>query len=259
METVLSKDGTKIAYDRVGSGPAVILVGGAFSYRGFVGNKKLIEQLSNDFTVYNYDRRGRGDSDNRLPYSVEKEIDDLKALIAAAGGSAYVFGNSSGGGLALLAAANGARIDKLAVYEVPYMINEANRPSPDYRDRLQRLVDAGQLDATVKEFLRTMGAPGFAIFMMRIMPFWKNLRAVANTLPYEVAVMGDWSLPAGVLARITAPTLVIGGGKSDARLQRALKATTEALPHAQTRILEGQSHNVSMPMLGKVINNYFKG
>jgi pimeloyl-ACP methyl ester carboxylesterase len=178
MQTLVSKDGTKIAYDVTGSGPALILVGGAFSYRRFPGFVKLAGLLAPDFTVVNYDRRGRGDSGDSAVYDVEREVEDLEAVIDAIGGSASVWGMSSGAALALEAAAAGLPIVKLALYEPPYVAGKQAAELPkDYEGQLRKLVEEGRRDDAVKLFMRNMGAPGFALAIMRLMPFWARLRA----------------------------------------------------------------------------------
>lgn len=259
MRTVISRDGTAIAYDQTGSGPPVIMVGGAFSFRGFSGNVQLAGLLSPHFTVLNYDRRGRGDSGDTAPYAVAREVEDLEALIEAAGGSAFVYGMSSGAALALEAAACGLNITGLALYEPPYMVGEGgHRPPPDHQAQLVRLIAAGRRREAVTFFMRdVMGIPGFFVFLMRLLPFWKKLVAVAHTLPYDSAVMGDFALPARRLAGIGVPTLVIGGEKSPAVLRRAVQAVAAVVPMAVPRVLEGQSHNVSMRALAPVLVEFF--
>ncbi|MEC0174832.1 alpha/beta hydrolase [Paenibacillus favisporus] len=170
MHTVLSKDGTKIAYDRTGRGPALILVAGAFSYRKFRAQVQLAELLSSQFTVYNYDRRGRGDSGDSQPYAVEREIEDLEAVIEAAGGSAYVWGLSSGAVLALEAAAGGAAITKLALHEPPFVVDASDRKPPqDFIPQVTELIRSGRRAEAIKYFMtKGMGAPGFVVSMMRM-------------------------------------------------------------------------------------------
>jgi pimeloyl-ACP methyl ester carboxylesterase len=169
-----------------------------------------------------------------------------------------VWGMSSGGALALEAAASGLDIEKLALYEPPFVAdNGGQRPPADHEVRLKEMVAAGRRDDAVKFFLKMMGAPVIAVAVMRWMPFWSRFRAVANTLPYDAAVMGDYSLPAGRIASVTTPTLVIGGEKSDARLRYAVRAVADALPNGRLRMLEGQNHNVSMEVLAPVLEEFF--
>ena len=194
MSAARSADGTPIAYDRTGGGSPLVLVGGAFSYRRWKGFLQLADLLSDRFAVVNYDRRGRGDSGDAPGYAVEREIEDLAAVIEAAGGSAAVFGMSSGGVLALRAAAAGVPIDRLVVYQPPFTVDrDGHVPPPDLGDRLQQLVAAGRRGDAARLFMREgMGAPGVFVNLMRLArPLWRNLEAVAHTLPYDYAVMGD--------------------------------------------------------------------
>jgi pimeloyl-ACP methyl ester carboxylesterase len=258
MKKVISKDGTTIAYDQVGKGPSLILLGGAMGDRKFSGFVKLANLLSTSFNVINYDRRGRGDSGDTTSYAVAREVEDLKAVIDDLGGSAYVWGMSSGAALALEAAASGLNITKLALYEPPFMVGD-NAPTPpiDFEEQLKKLIAVNRRDDALKLFLRNMGAPGFAIAIMRIMPFWARLRAVANTLPYDAAVMGDFSLPSKRIASVQIPTLVIGGGKSQPVLRKAVQEVSEILPNGELIVLKGQNHNVSMKVLAPVLTEYF--
>ncbi|MBB6735681.1 alpha/beta fold hydrolase [Cohnella zeiphila] len=259
MKKVISKDGTPIAYDQVGSGPALILVGGALSYRLFPGFVQLAQLLAPDFTVINYDRRGRGDSGDSPSYAVAREAEDLEAVISDVGGSAFVWGMSSGAALALEAAASGLPMKRLALYEPPYMMGEhrSSAPPTDSEEQVRRMIVSGRPDAAVKFFLRTMGAPGFAVAMMRLMPFWARMRTVANSLPYDYAVMGDFSLPARRIASVSVPTLVLGGAKSPASLRQAVGDVGKLLPNGEARLLPGQNHNVSMKVLAPELKSFF--
>jgi pimeloyl-ACP methyl ester carboxylesterase len=259
MNRVTSKDGTIIAYDAVGAGPTLILVGGAMSYRLFPGFVKLANLLAGDFRVVNYDRRGRGDSGDTAPYAVQREVEDLEAVIAANGETALVWGMSSGAALAVTAAASGAAIDKLALYEPPYMVLPGGRrPPDDHQEQLQRLANAGRSGEAVSFFLkRCMGAPAVVVALMHALPFWPRLKAVAHTLPYDAAVMGDYGLPKETLQAVDVPTLVIGGEKSDPRLRLAVDAVAATLPKGQLRVLDGQRHNVSMDVLAPVLREFF--
>lgn len=261
MKTVSSKDGTTIAYDETGSGPALILVGGALSFRNFSGAIELAQLLSADFTVIRYDRRGRGDSGDAKPYAVEREIEDLAALVKAAGGWAYVYGMSSGAALAIIAATKVPEIKKLALYEPPFVaVNPHGKmPPPNCRDELQRIVDADDRSGAIRYFItKIMGAPAFVVWIMRLLPFWKKLRAVAHTLPYDMAIMDDFSLPQKIAASVRVPTLVLGGEKSPESLRLAVKATADAVPGAKAVFLPKQSHNVSMTVLAPVIREFLK-
>lgn len=263
MSLVRSKDGTRIAFDRVGDGPAVVLVGGAFSYRAFPKMVELAELLADRFTVINYDRRGRGDSGDAQPYAVEREIEDLQALLDEAGGSASAWGWSSGAVLVLRAAARGLRLRRLALYEPPFMVDASHRlPPPDFAMRLAELTGAGRRSAAVRYYMtKGMGIPAPIVALMRLTPFWSKLKAVAHTLPYDTAVMGDTMagkpLAASEWAPVTAPALVIAGEKSPAQLRQAAGALATVLPNAEHHLLEGQSHNPSMPALAPVLKTFF--
>jgi pimeloyl-ACP methyl ester carboxylesterase len=264
MKTVTSKDGSRIAYDRYGSGPVVILVAGALGYRKFKQMEQLARLLGEHCAVINYDRRGRGDSTEVTPFALEREIEDIEALIDAAGGSASLWGWSSGGALALRAAGAGLAVERLSVYEVPFMVTpEAKRPTPDYGERLDELVAAGDRSGAVKHFMRNaMGIPAPFVALMRLMPIWKALKATAHTLPYDWAALGAHTMYGAPLnpeewAAVTMPTLVAYGAKSPTVLQQSSRALAEVLPNAQLRVLEGVSHNLKMKALAPVLAEFF--
>jgi hypothetical protein len=264
METVTSRDGTTIAYDRHGSGPPVILVGGALGYRKFKKMEELAALLSERCTVINYDRRGRGDSTEAGPFSIEREVEDIAALVEAAGGSASLWGWSSGGALALHAAGAGIGVDRVSVYEVPFMVDPQGKlPAPDYAARLDELVAAGDRSGAVRHFMRRgMGIPAPFVALMRVLPMWRDMKAVAHTLPYDWAVLGDErmhgaALDPGDFATVDAPALVVCGSKSPAELRKGSRALAEALPDAELRELEGISHNVKMDVLAPVLTDFF--
>jgi pimeloyl-ACP methyl ester carboxylesterase len=265
MNRVRSKDGTEIAFDQFGRGPAVILVGGAFSYRSFPKMIELAERLSDRFTVVNYDRRGRGDSGNTQPYAVEREIEDLDALIARAGGTASVWGWSSGGVLALRAANAGVGIERVAVYETPFMVDTTGHlPPPDFAARLDALLRRDRRSAAVRYYLTAgMGAPGPIVALMRLLPVWKKLKAVAHTLPYDWACIGDTMAGRPLVredwGRIEQPALVVSGEKSPAELRKAARALAGILPDARHHVLAGQSHNPQMKKLAPVLADFFAG
>ena len=264
MHKVISTDGTAIAYDRVGSGPSVILIGGAFSYRAFPKTVELAELLSEHFTVINYDRRGRGDSGDTPTFAVEREIEDLQALIEVAGGSASLWGWSSGGVLALRAAARGLNVEKIAVYEPPFVVDSKFRVPPhDFDVRLRRLVRTDRRGAAVRYFMtKGMGVPSIVVAAMRLTPMWSKLRAVAHTLPYDWAVMGDTMAGRPLLreewASVTVPTLVLSGEKSPEQLRSAARALADVLVDAEHRVPKGQSHNPSMKVQAPVLVDFFE-
>lgn len=261
MNHTQSADGTSIAYERVGTGPALILVDGALCRRAFGPMPKLAEQLSRDFSVYLFDRRGRGDSSDAASYSVEREVEDLAALIKVAGGSAFVFGASSGAALGLHAAAGGAAITRLAMYEPPFVAEGTTGHEPDHVVALRKLIAAGKRGAAVRYFMGDMvRAPKPMVFMMQLMvPVWSKLKAVAHTLPYDATIMGNWCVPTQRAAQVRVPTLVMHGGKTDARLSRAANALAAALPNAELRVLPGQTHNASATALAPVLLSFFAG
>jgi len=263
MQTVRSNDGTTIAFDRSGAGPAVILAGGAFSYRRFPKLLQLAELLSHRFTVINYDRRGRGDSGDTPPYAIEREIEDLAALVDAAGGAASFWGWSSGAVLGLRAAASGVGLQRLALFEPPFLV-DASRPLPprDFGVRLQALVDAGRRGAAARYFMtQGMGIPRPIVGLMRFAPFWRNLKATAHTLPYDWAVLGDTlsgrPLDPAEWSSATVPTLAIAGEKSPAQLRNAARALADVLPDVRHVELAGQNHDPSMKVLAPVLERFF--
>jgi len=259
MNKVTSKDGTVIAFDAQGAGPALILVDGALGYRALGFSSGLVKLLAPHFKVYAYDRRGRGDSGNTLPYAVDREIEDIAALIQDAGGSAYLYGISSGACLALEAAGRlGGWVKKLAIYEAPYRFDEGARADwLKYREDLSKLLAAGQRGEAVVLFMKFVGTPAEMIGGMRQSPMFPMFEAVAPTLPYDAACMGeDRTVPARRLANITAPTLVLTGDTIPF-MHDAAVAMAKAIPHAQQRVLKGQRHDVSAEALAPVLVEYF--
>ena len=259
--TVISRDGTAIAFSRLGQGPPLILVDGAFCFRGNGPTPKLAPLLARRFTVYVYDRRGRGESADTTPYAVEREVEDLGALLEAAGGSAFVFGMSSGAGIVLRAGENGMGVKRIALYEPPFVADEKGSPRRFERETgdLQRLAAAGHCsDAVMYYMTEVFGAPRLVIHGMRIVMrrTWQKNESVAHTLPYDLAILADWSvLKAGSSIRV--PTLVIGGAKSPTELQRAISTVCESVPNSQRMMLQGQNHNVSMEVLAPVLEEFF--
>ncbi|TMD91002.1 MAG: alpha/beta hydrolase [Chloroflexi bacterium] len=251
MNKLRSADGTQIAFDRSGAGPALVLVVGAFSDRS--STKKLALGLGSNFTIYEYDRRGRGDSDEVGPYSIEREAEDLAAVIEAAGGSAYAFGHSSGGALVLEAAATGVPIRGLTVYEPPY----TKGPSQAVASRLAEMAEAGRNSEAVEAFLALMGTPGGVVEQMKAGPYWGHMESFAHTLAYEVTLCNGGSVPAERLAKISAPTLALAGGSSPAWAGEAAKAIAAAVPNGHARVLDGQGHGVADDVLIPVLKEFF--
>lgn len=254
--TVFSPDGTPLAYERIGEGPPVILVGGAFCTRDT--HRELAGLLAPDFTVFNYDRRGRGGSGDTLPYAVDREIEDLAALIDAAKGAALLYGLSSGGALALRAAASGLPVTAVAVYEPPYALEAGRRTgNARYGERLAALLAAERRSEAVELFLSTIGLPAPVIEEFRHAPTWPAMEALAHTLAYEHAVLGDARLPVERLASITVPVLAVCGGASPQWLRAPAAAIAEAVPLGGALTLPGQTHEFSAEALAPVLAAFF--
>jgi pimeloyl-ACP methyl ester carboxylesterase len=258
MNTVASKDGTPIAFDRLGDGPPVILVCGGSVDR--MSNAPLADLLAAHFTVYNYDRRGRGDSGDTAHYAIEREFEDIAALIQAAGGSAFLYGTSSGAALALHAAASGLPVAKLALWEPPFIL-EGSRPRPpaDTARVYRELVAQDRRGDAVEYFMaQVVGLPPEFVAFARSQPWWPAQEAIAHTLAYDATVMGDYSLPADVAVSITTPTLVVAGGEDFSWMRETAKALGKTIPNAEVRILEGQQHNVDPTVLAPALVEFFK-
>ena len=258
MNEVTSTDGTTIAFDRLGEGPPVILVCGGSTDR--MANATLAAVLAEHFTVFNYDRRGRGDSGDTQPYAVEREVEDIDAVIDAAGGSAFLYGTSSGAGLALEAAASGLDITKLALWEPPFILDEGNRPPADQVEQYNEMIAAGRRGDAVEFFMaKVVGLPSEFVAYARTQPFWQAQEALAHTLAYDATIMGDYSLPTERAAAVTIPTIVIAGGASFPFMRETAQALADVIPDAQCRILEGQEHNVSPDAIAPVMVEFFAG
>lgn len=259
MNKVNSNDGTEIAYEKKGKGPAVILVDGALCYRSFGPMSKLSELLAPNFTVYHYDRRGRGDSGDTQPYELTREIEDMEALIEAAGGSAFVFGTSSGACLALEAAIQlGNKIRKLAMYEAPYDSEKTVQQAwKEYRKQLAELLSAGRRGDAAALFMKSVGTPDEQIEGMRQSPVWPMFEAVAPTLAYDAATLGeDRAAPVKRAAKVAVPTLVMNGTALPFMLDTA-QALAKAIPNAEHCTLEGQTHDVNLEVLAPVLVEFF--
>lgn len=256
MNTVTSKDGTTLAFDRMGVGPPVILVCGGSVDR--MSNAALAQILASDLTVLNYDRRGRGDSADTLPYSVEREVEDIDALILEAGGSAFLYGTSSGAALALEAAATGLPIMKLALWEPPFVLDEDSRPPTDTAATYETLVAEGRRGDAVEYFMsKVVGMPPEFVADARSQPWWPAQEAIAHTLAYDARVMGDYSLPTDRASSVKAPTLVLAGGADMPWMRETAQALAEALPDGKTSFLEGQGHNVDPAILAPALVGFF--
>lgn len=280
MKKVFSKDGTPIAYEQTGQGPPLIIVVGAFN--DHTTGQPLTKLLESDFTVINYDRRGRGESGDTLPYAVEREIEDLDALIQAVGGSAFVFGFSSGGGLSLQAAARGSAITKMALYEVPLVVETQSHTNGNSRGQLTNatgqvieisshpqveenmagqlaeLVAAGRRGDAVEFFqTRIVGIPPEIVAHIRQQPFWPALEKMAHTLVYEMTILGDRSLPVDVAAAVSVPTLAMAGGASPVFMHSAATSLANTIPKGDCLILPGQTHDMVPEVLAPVLKEFF--
>jgi pimeloyl-ACP methyl ester carboxylesterase len=258
MNTVTSSDGTTIAFDRLGDGPPLILVCGGSTDR--MANAPLAELLTQHFTVFNYDRRGRGDSGDTAPYAVEREVEDIDAVIAASGGSAFLYGTSSGAALALEAAASGLSVTRLALWEPPYILEGRPRPPADTARTYTELVSAGRRGDAVEFFMaKVVGLPPEFVAYARTQPFWQTQEALAHTLAYDATIMGDYSLPTERVASVTVPTLVIDGGASFPFMRETAQALADVLPDGHHRTLEGQTHDVAPEAMAPVLAGFFAG
>jgi pimeloyl-ACP methyl ester carboxylesterase len=264
MERTTSSDGTTIAFDRFGQGPAIVLVGGALADRSAATS--FAAQLAPRFTVIAFDRRGRGDSGDTPPYAVEREVEDLLAMIDEAGGSAFVFGHSSGAILALEASRTRPdRVPKLAVYEPPFIVDDGRPPLPaDYVTHLESLVSEGRRGDAVAYFLTTgPGVPAEVVESMRREEYWPSLEAVAHTLAYDGTVMGDTMSgspePLERWASVAVPTLVMDGGASPPWQQNGARALASVLPDARHSTLADQDHGPADDVLAPVLVGFFVG
>jgi pimeloyl-ACP methyl ester carboxylesterase len=256
VKTVKSADGTSIAFDQDGHGPPIIMVAGAFNTRSTTA--PLAAALKGGFTTISYDRRGRGDSGDTRPYAVEREIKDIDALIAHAGGSAAVFGYSSGATLALKAAAHGLSISKLALYDAPFVVDDSYPPLPaDFADQLAELVSAGRRGDAVELYQTiAVGIPEPVVAQMRQAPFRPALEAMAHTLAYEANVIGDRTLPKELASSVTTPTLLIDGEESPPIMHGAARELGTAMPNATRRTLAGEGHDISPEPTAAVIAEF---
>jgi pimeloyl-ACP methyl ester carboxylesterase len=256
MNTVTSKDGTTIAFDRMGQGSPVVLVSGGSTDR--TANAPVAALLASDFAVFNYDRRGRGPSGDTPPYAVEREVEDIDAVIGATGGSAFLYGTSSGAALALEAAASGLAISKLALWEPPFVIDENFRPPKDQVEQYNTMIAEGRRGDAVEYFMtRVVGMPPDFVTDARTQPWWAATEALAHTLAYDAIIMGDYSVPTERAALVTTPALVMVGGASFPFFRETAEALANALPNGQTRTLEGQTHDVDPAVVAPALKEFF--
>jgi pimeloyl-ACP methyl ester carboxylesterase len=259
MEQVTSRDGTTIAFDRIGQGPPVVLITGSSSDRA--DKTPLAEYLASDLTVLNYDRRGRGPSGDTQPYAIEREIEDIEAVIKAAGGEAGLYGSSAGAALAMLAAGAGLPVTKLAMWEPPYLPERMPTPPADQVEQLETMVAEGRRGDAVEYFMsKVVGMPPEAVAGMRQAPFWAKAEALAHTLAYDSRILGDYRIPADHAKNVTVPTLVIASGTDFPFMRDSAAALAEILPEGEARFLDGQGHaDVDPTVLAPVLKAFFAG
>jgi len=259
MQKVISQDGTSIAFEHLGNGPSLILVGGASTDRS--ENSSLAVLLAQRFTVFNYDRRGRGESGDTAPYAVDREVEDIEAMINEAGGATFLVGFSSGAALALQAAAHSPLIQKLALFEPPFIVDDSqSRPPTNLATRYDEMIAAGRRGDAVEYFMtKVVGLPAEFADQARKAPWWLAQEAMAHTLAYDAAIMGDFSLPIELAASVTAPTLVIAGEASFPFMRVTAQALAGALPDGHALILEGQTHDIAPQVLAPVLEEFFLG
>jgi alpha-beta hydrolase superfamily lysophospholipase len=256
MDMVTSRDGTDLAVDRLGEGPPVVLVCGGSTDR--MANAGLAAELAAGHTVYNFDRRGRGDSGDTRPYAIEREIEDIAAVIRAAGGSANLYGTSSGAALAMHAAAAGLPVTRLAMWEPPYSVGGRPDLPDDTASVYRELVEAGRRGDAVEYFMaKVVGLPAEFVAGARQAPWWAQQEALAHTLAYDATVMGDYTLPVEVAKAVAVPTLIVDGGASFGFMGETADALAELIGGARRATLDGQQHNVDPAVLAPVLARFF--
>ena len=263
--TATSADGTTIAYEVSGSGPALVLVDGAMCHRELGPSRGMAAALAGSFTVCAYDRRGRGGSGpGSTTYTPEREVEDMVAVVEAVGGHAHVFSASSGAALALEAARQGAPLDRLIAYEAPFVVDDTRPPNdPRLPERVQEMVDRGRRAEAVRTFLRTVGVPSPVVALMHLMPAWRRMTAIAHTLPYDLSMVVPHQqgrpLPEGCYDAVTAPTLVLAGGRSPAWMRHAQAAVAAAVPDSRLETLPGQTHMIKPAAVAPVVTEFLLG
>ncbi|GLZ30042.1 alpha/beta hydrolase [Lentzea sp. NBRC 105346] len=263
MPTVVSADGTRIGYTVEGSGPPVIQVNGALTWRGFGPAQPLSKLLSPHFTVFSYDRRGRGETgDGETPWSLDREIEDIAALLKVAGGEAFLYGISIGAALALEAAQRLDGVTRLALYEAPFIVDDAHVPIPaDFIPNLEAMLKAGNPGEVLKTFLRSAGWPGFLLSMVIFTPTWRKLLPIAHTVPNDMRIIFHNAqgrpLPSEAWNRVTMPTLAMTGSKSPAYYETAMRAVQTVLPDCEFRSLDNQTHMVKPEVMAPELVEFF--
>lgn len=254
MKLIKSEDGTRIAFDRSGSGPPLVIVLGAFCDRS--SSKPLAALLAPSYTVYEYDRRGRGDSDNGLPCSVEGEVQDLAAVIAATEERPFVYGHSSGGALALEAAARGVEMRRLAVYEPPYTGDRD--PGSEFGQHLDQLVAAGRRDQAAEQWMAVTGTPAPIIESIKSSPGWAQRQALAHTLSQDLRLANNGEVPIERLRRIDFPVLAVAGSASPPWAAATIATLAGVLPHVKTHVADGQHHVPADPVISTMLTSFFR-
>ena len=253
MTSVTSRDGTRIAFEKSGNGPALIIVNGALSHRKLYGDTALLQMLGQHFTTYTYDRRGRGESSDVQPYAVAREIEDIEALITNAGGQAYLYGVSSGAALALRAAATlgPAKVPKLAMYEPPY--GPESEEFEQQKQQVNQIITSGQPGEAAAFFLEAIGTPPEALEGMKSSPEWEEIKKIDFTLAYDFEVLGNGMVPADITRAITIPTLVMDGEKSMDFMHATADQLAKHIPSAERKTLTGQTHQAAAGAVGPVL------
>jgi pimeloyl-ACP methyl ester carboxylesterase len=259
MARVTSKDGTTIAFEKAGSGPAVIIVNGALAHRNLFGDKALVERLSKHFTTYVYDGRGRGESTDVQPYAVEREIEDIESLINEAGGRAYLYGPSGGAALALQAAAKlgQAKVQKLVLYEPPYGLER--QQFDKLKQRVNELIRKGQPGEAAAFHLSAVGTPPDVLEGMKSSPEWEAIKKIDFTLAYDYEVLGDGAIPRDIVKAIAVPTLVMDGEKGVPFIHATVDQIAKLIPRAQRKTLKGQTHQAEADAVAPVLIEFFTG
>jgi pimeloyl-ACP methyl ester carboxylesterase len=260
IHTVTSADGTTIAYQAYGDGPTIVFVSGATQRKEDWTD--LAEAMAGEgFRAVTYDRRGRGDSGDTTPYAVEREIEDIAAVIAANGGSAGLLGQSSGGALANRATAAGLPITRLTTFETPYRVGDGPEPPPDYVEHLQELYDADDPAAMLEYFMVAgVGQPQEQVDQMKQLPFWDALVPLGRTVLYDAHCLGSSQapLPTELLGSITVPMLCLGSTGSPGWLRAGAEASAQAAPHGRFVVLEGEFHSAPASVLAPVLADHHR-
>jgi pimeloyl-ACP methyl ester carboxylesterase len=255
--TIRSKDGTTLAYDVYGNGPALIYITGARCFRSFIPVVRDAKTFAESFTVFNYDRRGRGDSTNSHPYAVEREVEDIAALIDAAGGRASLYGHSSGAVLALEAALRlSDRVNGVVMYDPPYVCDEREKADYDsLSNKVNALLEAGKNARAMRTFLKGIGMPPGFVSLLRFIPGWRTMKRLAPTLAYDIALTRDFP-PVERASRVTVPVQIVVGDRSPSGMHEVARRLADAIPNATLHRLADQDHLVSASVLLPLLERF---